>query len=371
MPVPDYGVWKGLPVHYEYENRYEDSHSPHLSLYYHDKEGTVPHFDPDYRLKHKGKARNKNRPKEIPGLFRAAINIKSTDQDSRLAYWVNQNIIEHPIARKLANLEFGFHSLQDSDGEGLDFIRSDLFDTRSGRVLPHDIDGPDNDIIDVLVPQVEHAINENADIYLFGSRFNTKNGIHDVHMNQGNIEKFADDDGVSQDGGLLIHYKDAQNDQNDQWTGIFLAFASQSIHTDDQQGHAIPDASGRLVTWGDFITPERVESSVAIKEAYVNPPGPDDRSIRRRKSITLENLTHHKVSLSSWKLKNSAGQVQELPHNAALKSMATGMFEVPNWSLLNEGDTITLLNEQGLKVDGVSYGARQGRMEGQPIVFAH
>ena len=30
------------------------------------------------------------------------------------------------------------------------------------------------------------------------------NGIHDIHMNQGNSSRFVRDDGVWQDGGLLM-----------------------------------------------------------------------------------------------------------------------------------------------------------------------
>lgn len=350
MPVDDYGIWKGWPVHYEVEHDYEDPKSPHLSLYYHDNQETEPQFDRKYRQKHKNKPPNKNRPQEIPGLFRAAINIKSMDRDSRLAYWVNRNIVAHPIAQKLTNLNPGFHPLKELDGQGLDYIRRDLFDTKSGRVLPHDIAGPNNDIIDVLVPEVRQSIEKQAEIYIFGSCFNTRNGMHDVHMNQGNIEKFRRDDGVFQDGGLLIHYKDTG-----QWTGVFLAFASQAVHTDDRSGHAIPP-----LTWGEFLPTELPENSVAIKEAFVN----------KRKSVTLANLTHRKVSLASWQLHNSAGEVQKLPGDAALDSRASRGFEVPNIPLSSDGDTITLVNEHGLKINSVCYNSQQGKSESRPIVFA-
>lgn len=351
MPVDDYGVWKGLPVHYEVEDRYEDPKSPHLSLYYHDNGETEPQFDRKYRRKHKNKPPNKNKPMEIPGLFRAAINIKSVDRESRLAYWVNHNLSEHPMVQNLAELDFGFHGLEELEGQGLDYIRSDLFDAKKGRLLRHDIDGPNNDMIDVLVPEVQESIDQQAEIYIFGSCFNTRNGIHNVHMNQGNIKKFRHDDGTFQDGGLLIHYK-----ETGQWTGIFLAFATQAVHTDDKTGHAISS-----LTWGQFLPTELIENSVAIKEAVV----------KKRKSVTLTNLTNHRVSLASWKLHNSAGQAQELPGNAVLNSMSTGGYEVPNLPLSSNGDIITLVNEDGLKVDGVSYNSQQGNIEGRPIVFAH
>lgn len=351
MPVEDYGVWKGLPVHYEVEDRWEDPRSPHLSLYYHDNHGTKPQFDVNYRRKHKNKSSKRNSPKDIPGLFRAAINIKSIDQDSRLAYWVNSTFSDHTMVQNLVNLDLGFHDIDELKGKGLDYIRSDLFDAKKGRLLRHDIDGPNNDMIDVLVPEVEESIHKQAEIYIFGSRFDSRDGVHNVHMNQGNIKKFRRDDGVFHDGGLLIHYK-----KTGQWTGIFLAFASQAMHTDDNDGHAI----SRL-TWGQFLPTEFVENSVAIKEAVV----------KKRKSVTLTNLTNHRVSLASWKLHNSAGQAQELPASAVLNPMSSGGFEVSNLHLSNNGDIITLVNEEGLKVDGVSYNSQQGNMEGRPIVFAH
>ena len=66
------------------------------------------------------------------------------------------------------------------------------------------------------------------------------NGIHDIHMNQGNVGQFVKDDGVYQDGGLLIHFPDQQ-----QWVAAFLKFQSQSWHTDDVTGHALGSSDRR------------------------------------------------------------------------------------------------------------------------------
>ncbi|KAF7164519.1 hypothetical protein CNMCM5623_009016 [Aspergillus felis] len=48
--------------------------------------------------------------------------------------------------------------------------------------------------------------------------------------------------------------------------------------------------------------------------------------------------------------------------------MATKALEIPNCPLSSHGDTITLVNEQGLKVDGVSYSSGQAKPEGRSIV---
>ncbi len=42
-------------------------------------------------------------------------------------------------------------------------------------------------------------------------------------MNQGNVEKWKGDNGIWQDGGILIQFE-----KEEEWVGIFLAFQSQS-----------------------------------------------------------------------------------------------------------------------------------------------
>ena len=88
---------------------------------------------------------------------------------------------------------------------------------------------------------------------IFG--FRPGNGVHDIHMNQGNSGRFRDDDGVWQDGGLLFQFPG-----EDRWVAIFLAFQSQAWHTDDTTGHAIVDAptesraTDRCASWPRWST---------------------------------------------------------------------------------------------------------------------
>src|SRR5436189_1455007 len=85
------------------------------------------------------------------------------------------------------------------------------------------------------------------------------NGIHDIHMNQGNSEEFMKDDGVWQDGSMLLHLP-----SEDRWVAAFLAFQSQCWHTDDSTGHCI----------GDPEQPAE-DKGVVIIAATVNPAGDD------------------------------------------------------------------------------------------------
>jgi uncharacterized protein YukJ len=178
--------------------------------------------------------------------YRIAINIKSQGFPSEVLYFVGENFFSEEIT-KLPDLEFGFTSIINNNPDiGLDYIRGNLFDPTKMIPLPADVDGPDNDLNDKLQDYFKQAIVKGAIIYAFGQRwgpeqnkpdqyfdFSPGNGIHDIHMNQGNTGAWSKDNGIWQDGGILIHFE-----QEKRWVAIFLAFQSQSWCT-DENGNAI------------------------------------------------------------------------------------------------------------------------------------
>jgi uncharacterized protein YukJ len=113
--------------------------------------------------------------------------------------------------------------------------------------LPPDEPGVDNDLKDMLEKAVLRALNEEGSlVYAFGDRwwpeagkpdkyfkFVPGNGIHDIHMNQGNSGKYKKDNGVFQDGALVFQYP------GEKWRAFFFAFQSQSFTTDDSTGHPV------------------------------------------------------------------------------------------------------------------------------------
>jgi uncharacterized protein YukJ len=333
MPVADYGVWKAQPVKYTYETNEQDRFSPHLSLIFSDNE------------RRRG---------------RAAINIKSGDkEESRLVFWWSQTFQNH-IVDELDKLDFGFHFLEGTDeqqlgGLALDYIRGNLFQTQTGRILPHDIEGEDNDILDVLKPILDRAISKKADIYLYGAHFDNGKGIHNVHMNQGNPEAYEKDNGVFQDGGFVLDF-------HGHWEAVFIGFASQANHTEDGPSNAgFPKPLEDYSTWEDFLNGIEISGidkkgpPVVISGALVNPPGPDNQPGSNLETVSLTNRTAEAVDLTGWKIRNKVGQFEELPRGATLSAKGSKVFEVPRCPLSNQGGLITLLNEQGLKVHGVSY----------------
>ncbi|KAF9890016.1 hypothetical protein FE257_006696 [Aspergillus nanangensis] len=254
MPVENYGIWKARVAGYSEKTAEDDRH---LSLYCYDD----PESEPDFKTSLQGYRNNR------PGFFRAAINVESGKRhDSRLVYWVNRRFDQHPIINQLASLSFGFHPLGSGEVNefGLDYIRDSIVDKESCRVVPHDIPGWANDILDILMPEIHRAIDGQADVYLFGSRSGEM--IHNIHMNQGNFREFEVEDGVLQDGALIIHMGDSG-----QWIGIFLAFISQATNT-DHIGHAQSP-----VTWGKTRTTGTVKCT---SPPTVDPPGPAKDGVR-------------------------------------------------------------------------------------------
>jgi uncharacterized protein YukJ len=278
MPVKNYGVSKAKPTRYTYETDEQDSRSPHLELYY---------SNDDHNER------------------RAAINIKSGDQsESRLVFWTVPNF-RHLVTDSLANLSLGFHKLSATDEMALDYIRSNLFQPRSGMLLPHDIPGRNNDILDSLQPIIDRAISSKATVYIFGSGFGDSKGIHNVHMNQGSSRRWAHDNGIYHDGCLIIQFED-------HWEGVFIGFASQAVHTGDTDPEAgQPTPPQGYLTWADFFQTDNMPEDrdknepgghpVLTSKDLVNPDGPDNQPGAAPETVTLSNRSPVPIATQSPK----------------------------------------------------------------------
>src|SRR3954470_10031972 len=224
MPLQDYGVLAGRVVGTRREG---SADTPHYQIHLVDGAGTE---------------------------YRAAINVLSQQSPSELLYLVNDDF-RHPLTDALPAPASGWTEMPPQPGRAnLDFIRGNLFDRAEMRTLPPDVTGPDNDLADLLDHYVQRAMGDpRVAAFVFGERFGPEpatpdkvfgfrpgNGVHDVHMNQGNSTQFRRDDGIWQDGGLLLHLV-----AESRWVAIFLAFQSQAWHTDDTTGHAIVGAQAR------------------------------------------------------------------------------------------------------------------------------
>jgi uncharacterized protein YukJ len=292
--------------------------------------------------------------------YRIAVNVLSQELPSELLYLADDDF-RHPVTDAVAGLGAGWHAL--SPRSGLDFIRGNLFARTGMRALPPDAAGPDNDLSDFLDHYVKRAIADpGALVYAFGERwgpesgkkdkifgFKPGNGVHDIHMNQGNVERFRGDDGVWQDGGLLLRL-------NGRWVGIFLAFQSQAWHTDDVTGHAIAAPRPEPAIDG---------TEVRILAAMVNPNGGSPE----RETVLLLNASPRPIDLTGWTLADRMKQTCTVPAGL-LGAGETLSVRLDNGVALgNKGGAITLLDRAGLKVAGVAYTAEQARDEGWTVTF--
>jgi uncharacterized protein YukJ len=305
--------------------------------------------------------------------YRASVNAKSNAFPSELLYLAIDNF-EHPMTDMLEQLPIGYSDLpRNRDSGALDYIRANLFDAAQMHKLPFDKPGPDNDLNEKLDAYMQRAAKEihvhpetreahYPVLYAIGEpwgpeRISDKifgflpgNGIHNIHMNQGNMPKWQRDDAIWQDGGLIIYYP-----AREQWTAIFLAFQTQSFHTDDGTGRRLLRESRPEHPEPEPLPgiPARVDKpTVRIVAAMVDPFGDDTG----KEYVTLKNVTRTAINLNGWTLVDKQRMYESLPavEVAAGKTVDIHLSGA-NMQLSNKGGTITLLNPEGIKIHGVAY----------------
>lgn len=356
MPLKNYGVLKGKAI----EVRLGTSSNAHYQVHLIDN-------TTDYRI---------------------AINVASAMAPSEVEYIVIENF-EHPILDHIKPLAQGFTLLKPHPNSGaLDFIRDNLFDRSLMKPLPFNVPGVDNDLNEKIDRVMQRAISdEDAVVYAFGERWGPEsdvkdkffgflpgNGIHDIHMNQGNLGKFVADDGIRQDGGLIVEFPSQR-----QWVAIFLKFQSQSWHTDDQTGHRLvgtipdypiaekdkpnpqlPPAAPSKIVLPDYDEPQGMVRIIAALVNGVHTP--------ENETVTLLNTTPHDIKLDGWFLVDTAKY--KIPLSGTILAGSTQMIQLAlPAALSNKGGVITLIEQNGLKVDGVSYTKDMARNPGWTLVF--
>jgi len=207
MPIPNYSVLKGDPI----SGQLVFGRSPHYQIQVKTGDATVT----------------------------VAINVQSLDQSEVL--YVVDHAFEPASEADLLALPVGLTQLQSQPGGlALDFVRSQIkgapMVTRDQMALlpmSSQAGGRHNDLNNEVVDLLNRAV-EDADgtIYAFGSSYADPGGvqgIHDIHMNQGNPPHNHDgDNGIWQDGAILMNLPAVKT-----WIAIFIAFQTQIWNTDD------------------------------------------------------------------------------------------------------------------------------------------
>ena len=346
MPLKNYGILKGKAI----EVRPGAGQNPHYQVY-------IVDDTTDYRI---------------------AINVQSKLSPSELEYLIDDRF-NHPITTLLEEAPLGFTKVASKPGtSAIDYIRGNLFDRTKMRPLPFNVPGLDNDLNEKIDSVMQRAVaDEEAIVYAFGERWGPEknkkdkyfgflpgNGIHDIHMNQSNVGNFVKDDGVWQDGAVLVHFPTPN-----QWIAVFLKFQSQGWHTDDKTGHKIgppvPDVPPDIPIppQPPLPTTDDPQGLVRIVGALVNAVQSPEVEV-----VTLLNTSPREIDLKGWALLDGQKNRQKLSGKLGGGEARAIRVEKPV-ALSNKGGLITIVDETGLKVDGVSYTKAQASTPGWTIVF--
>jgi uncharacterized protein YukJ len=183
-------------------------------------------------------------------LHRIASNVKSSAPNSpSVVLFYSRTSLPPTMTEALKKLQAGFTKLASKpDSLALDYVKGNLVNIKNMKPVPADQAGLDNDLKDLIeAATVRAMLEEGSVVYAFGQKwgpetnkkdkyfkFEPGNGIHDIHMNQGNDGKYKKDNGAFQDGAIIFSYP------SDKWRAFFFAFQSQSFDT-DAQGNARTD----------------------------------------------------------------------------------------------------------------------------------
>ena len=176
-------------------------------------------------------------------LHRIACNVKSSAPKApSTLLFQSKTSLPPGLTTKLKALQEGFTKLPSKPGGvAMDYVRGGIVVPKTMKPVPPDAPGVDNDLKDKLEAAVVKAMAQQGSvIHAFGAKWGPEkgkadqyfkfvpgNGIHDIHMNQGNSGKYKKDNGVFQDGALIISFP------QDKWLAFFFAFQSQTFDTDE------------------------------------------------------------------------------------------------------------------------------------------
>ena len=333
-----YGVLRGRPDRYKRE---DNASTPHLQIRVLD-DGGQP--------------------------WRIAVNVQS-DTGSNVAFWVVDPLAGHPLLASLPAQPSGFSSVARNPDHALDYVKAPLFDWPLGRLLPPSGNASSDDLQDLLSLYLDQCKTAGGEIYAFGAKFDRNlhkpidlefgnvdglHGMHDIHLNQGNVGAHAGDNGTFHDGGLILAFPD-------RLLGLFLAFQTQRIPTDDA-GKAAPGAKplSEILKQSPTLVP-----TVYLERALINPSGAD----QGREIVVLANLATTAQTLTNWRLVDKNAHATAI--NATLGPGQSVLITLDGTGvqLGNQGGNLILQDSDHTQVDVVTYTAADASPDDRYVRF--
>ena len=107
----------------------------------------------------------------------------------------------------------------------LDYIRMKLF-PHEKMIQMKGFDVTSIYLTEIIEKNVVQAMNnDDYEVIAFGRLYTNGKGLHDIHMNQGSVDKFRKNDASYSDGGLFF-----RNKRDNKITAVFIAFITQSLN---------------------------------------------------------------------------------------------------------------------------------------------
>jgi uncharacterized protein YukJ len=157
----------------------------------------------------------------------AAVNVESNTpapgksgvEASEVLFYIQENYVP-ANATALQALGEGVHHLQSvAGGAAIDMNRMSWLVTKQQMTLLPIGSSTPTILHTQLGDVLDKAIASNALVYIFGQLY--AGGVHDVHKDDGNLGRFAGENGPYQDGAIFIEWGDGT------WTTICIAFQTQ------------------------------------------------------------------------------------------------------------------------------------------------
>ncbi|MFW6305796.1 MAG: DUF2278 family protein [Bacillota bacterium] len=168
-------------------------------------------------------------------IYNVNINCQSRNEKfPRILYYID-NDCSLDLTNNLKNMNSGFHQIDYhkniNSNIAVDYIKQGLVKRNKMTKVPYDIEG-ENDLKGFLDMSLKKAIdNMEITIFVYGTYYSSDSckGIHNIHMNQGNRDKYYKENDIYHDGCLFLHLTNT-----DKWTAYYLAFQNQSWNTDEK-----------------------------------------------------------------------------------------------------------------------------------------
>lgn len=185
-------------------------------------------------------------------------------------------------------------------------------------------------------------------------------------MNQGGS---GDNHGTYRDGALFIDFPGF-----DTAVALFLKFQNQVWHTDESDATPIPNTPsvpeipvpdiGSVNPW-PVIASDSPYRLARIVAAMVNPVSYDPG----HEFVTILNISAKTLELNGWKILDRNDNFETLSGSIPPGEAFIARLSGNGAQLSNKGGTISLLDNRGLKVDGVAYTKQDAKTQGLPNIF--